>query len=429
VGTFLTLVVTGTLLLALPHSASSGRSIGILDALFTSTSAVCVTGLIVLDTPVVFGFLGQCVILLLIQVGGLGIMTFSTATLWALGQRMSLRHETAVANLMSAQNRGKLFTTARRILALTFVSEAAGTVLLSLAFMAHGDALGTALWRGAFTAVSAFCNAGFALQSDSLIPYQSAPLVLHTVAGLVIVGGLSPVAVFALPALVRRTSTPVPAQAKLSLVAAAVMLVAGCLFVLALEWNDSLRMLSVVDRFHNAWFQSATLRTAGFNSIDFMQVRSATLTLMMLWMFVGGSPGGTAGGIKTTTAWILVLSAVQAMRGQWAADAFGKRISERTRARASVVVVVAATTGIAALVVIQLTQQMSTEVATFEVISALGTVGLSLGGTGQLDGIGKVVITVCMFVGRVGGLTLLMFLSSRRSRQPIRRPEEEIAVG
>jgi trk system potassium uptake protein TrkH len=429
VGTFAALCLGGTVLLALPQSATSGESIGFVDAAFTSTSAVCVTGLIVLDTPVDFSGFGQLVILLLIQVGGLGIMTFSTAALWALGRRMSLRHERAVASLISTQDRGRLFTTAKRILQLTLVVEGAGAALLAIAFATQGDGPALALWRGVFTSISAFCNAGFALQSDSLIPYQHSPLILHTVGVLIVLGGLSPLAVLALPAVAFRSPAPVPAQARLALSAAGVLLIGGFFFMLAFDWNDSLGELGVVDKLHNAWFQSVTLRTAGFNSVDITLVRPATLILMLTWMFIGGSPGGTAGGIKTTTASLLALSVLQAIRGQWTLKAFGKRIPERTRAKAAVVVSIAALTGLTALVAVLLTQDMPTRMAVFEVVSALGTVGLSIGGTAELDGIGKTVIIACMFVGRVGGLTLLMFLSSRRAPPTIGRPEEEIDVG
>lgn len=429
VGTFAGLSIAGTFLLALPQSAGSGHSIGLLDALFTATSAVCVTGLVVLDTATDFRGFGQAMILLLIQVGGLGIMTFSTTALWALGHRMSLRHEGAVASLISAQDRGHLFATARRILALTALTEAVGALLLTAAFVRHGDGLLTALWRGVFTSVSAFCNAGFALQSDNLVTYQLSPFVLHVVALLIILGGLSPAAVLAVPALVRRGPAPVAAQAKLCLVAAAVLLGLGFLFVLAFEWGGSLAGLPFADRVHNAWFQSVTLRTAGFNSIDLGAVRPPTFTLMLLWMFIGGSPGSTAGGVKTTTVAVLLLSVVHAIRGRWTLEVFGRRIPERTQIKAAVTVTVAAAVAISALLALELTQRMPARLAAFEVVSALGTVGLSIGGTSALDGVGKAIITACMFVGRVGGLSLLMFLSSRGTVPAIGRPEEEIDVG
>ncbi len=429
VGTFAALCVLGTLLLALPQSSVSGKSIGLLDALFTSTSAVCVTGLIVLDTPTAFSGFGQGVILLLIQVGGLGIMAFSTVALWALGRRLSLRHEGAMASLISSQDRNLLFATAGRILQFTLGVELVGALGLTAAFVRSGDGWAQGLWRGMFTSVSAFCNAGFALQSDSLVPYQGDPVVLHLVSGLIILGGLSPAVVLVLPTMVRRRSAPIAAQAKLVLVASVVLLGLGFLFYLTFEWRASLNGMSIGDKLHNAWFQSVTLRTAGFNSVDLTAAGPATLTLMLVWMFIGGSPGGTAGGVKTTTVAVLALAVVQAIRGQWTVDVFGKRIPERTRAKAAVVVTIAALTALGAAVAILLTQDMPMRLAVFEVVSALGTVGLSIGGTGALDGIGRVIIVLCMFVGRVGGLSLLMFLSSRRALPRIGRPEEEIDVG
>lgn len=429
VGTFAALSLGGTIILALPQSSAAAARIDFVDAAFTATSAVCVTGLTVLDTSMAFSGFGQLAILALIQVGGLGIMTFSTVTLWALGRRMSLRHEGAVASLISTQDRGRLYATAKRIMLFTFGTEAAGAVILAGAFLSKGDSFFVAVWRGIFTSISAFCNAGFALQVDSLVSYQSDPTVLHTVAVLIILGGLSPLVVFSLPAILTRSSRPVPAQARIAVLSAVVLLLGGTFFMLAFEWNASLRGLSFLDKVQNAWFQSVTLRTAGFNSVDITYIRPATMTFMLLWMFIGGSPGSTAGGVKTTTIYVLLLSVVQAIRGQWTLEAFGKTITERTRAKAAVTVAIAAITGVMAVVAIQLTQRMSNEKAVFEVVSALGTVGLTIGGTAQLDGIGKAIIITCMFVGRVGGLTLLMFLSSRRALRCIGRPEEEIDVG
>lgn len=429
VGTFAALCAFGAILLALPQSASSGQGIGFSDAAFTATSAVCVTGLAVLDTPVDFSAFGQLVILVLIQVGGLGIMTFSTVALWALGRRMSLRHEGAVARLLSPQDHGRVFATATRVLQLTAVVEGLGAAVLSAGFMLEGDAPGRAIWRGLFTSISAFCNAGFALQSDSLVGYQQSPLVLHVVSALIVLGGLSPLALAALLALVRRSVVPMSAQAGLGLVTTALLLFVGFGLILAFEWDASLRGLALPDKLHNAWFQSVTLRTAGFNSVDLTLVTPATYMLMLFWMFVGGSPGGTAGGVKTTTIAVLVLSVVGAIRGQWTLETFGKRVPSRTLARAISVVVIAATTGMLALLAMLLTQNMPTKLAVFEVVSALGTAGLSIGGTAALDGIGKAIIIICMFVGRVGGLTLLLFMSTRQAQPSIGRPEEEIDVG
>jgi len=429
VGTFAGLSFLGSVLLALPQSSASGEGIGFVDALFMATSAVCVTGLSVVDTGTEFSRFGQGVILLLVQVGGLGIMTFSTAAVWAMGRRMSLRHEGAVASLISTQDRGRLFATAKLIIKVTFALEAVGALLLTLAFLAHGDGVGMALWRGVFTAISAFCNAGITLQSDSLMSYQGAPLVLHTVAALGILGALSPFTVLALPVIIRRAPAPVTAQARLGLTTSLILLGGSFLYFLTFEWSAALGDLSIAEKLNNAWLQSAVLRSSGFHSVDITGVRPATLTLMLVWMFIGGSPGSTGGGIKTTTLAVLVLSVVRAVRGQWTIEVFGKRIPERTVTKAAVITVVAVMVATGALVTLQLTQQLPTRLAVFEVISALGTTGLSLGGTELLDGVGKLVILVCMFTGRVGGLTLLMFLSSRQPQPLLGRPEEAIDVG
>lgn len=428
VATFVSLCALGALLLALPGAASSGRTHGFLDAAFTSVSAVCVTGLIVLDTPVDFTATGHAFILLLIQAGGLGIMTFSTAAYGLFGGRMSLRHEVAVAELLSADDRRSLASVARRIIAVTVSAEAAGVLLLLPAFLRHGDAWDMALWRALFTSVSAFCNAGFALQSASLVPYQSDPWILHTVGLLIIAGGLSPAAVLAIPYFLRRPRRPVALEIKLGLAGAGVLLLCGFLCVLAWEWDGALAGLPFGDRLHNAWFQSVTLRTAGFNSIDFTALHPATTVAMMVFMFIGGNPGGTAGGVKTTTVALLLLSIVQAARGIWRIDVFGRRVSDRSVQKAAAIATLAILSLTAGLLALLLTQAIEPLSALFEVVSALGTVGLSTGATTQLDGVGKIIIMGCMFAGRVGPLTVLMFLSHRRGVSPLGRPEEEVAV-
>ena len=429
VGTFATLATLGMLVLALPRCSTSAEGVGLMDAAFTAVSAVCVTGLAVRDTPVDYTYAGQAVILLLIQLGGLGIMTFSTAAFGLLGRRMSLRHEGAVAQLLSGEDRSALSNSAQRILRVTVITEVVGALLLTLAFLRHGDGLGMAIWRGVFTSISAFCNAGFALQSDSLVGYQHAPLVLYSTSLLIIVGSLSPASIIAIPRIFRRPSRPVAAEIRIALAAAILLLVVGFLFMVSFEWRHAFAGLSFWDKLHNAWFQSVTLRTAGFNSVDFSFLQPATISLMMVWMFIGGTPGGTAGGIKTTTAALLFLAAIHAVKGSPNVTAFGRRISERSMRKAAVVATLAFLGFMSGLVAILLTQRLNPTVASFEVVSALATVGLSIGGTAQLDGIGKIVIMVAMFVGRVGSLTLLMFLSQKVGARSLGRPEEDVAVG
>lgn len=428
VSSFATMAAIGTVVLALPQSCVQDVSIGGIDAAFTAVSAVCVTGLVVRDTAVDFTLLGQIAVLVLIQLGGLGIMTFSTAALRVLGGRMSMRTESAVARLIGAKDRGRLVTSAQDVLRVTFVAEGAGTLVLTGLFLSHGDSFATALWRGLFTSVSAFCNAGFALQSDSLVPYHDAPWILHTVALLIVVGGLSPAVVLAVFAR-RQGARHTPIQVRIGLYAAAALIATGFATFLVCEWEHSLAGLSLADKLHNAWFQSVTLRTAGFNSVDLAVVHPATYLMMLVMMFIGASPGGTAGGIKTTTAAVLLASVWNTIRGGRDTRVFGRRIPERTVQRASVIVTVAVGVGCAGLFSLLLTQRIALPSLGFEVVSALGTVSLSQGATSQLDDVGRILVMGLMFVGRIGGLTIMMIMSQRSASRAVQLPAEDVDVG
>ncbi len=425
VTTFLLLILLGTLLLGLPLASINRTPVAFVDAAFTSVSAVCVTGLIVLDTPADWSVWGQAVILVFIQLGGLGIMSFATAFLSALGQRLPVRQEGAFAHLASGDNRRDLYAAVRTVLVVTLVVEMAGALILLPRFLAAGDSPGLAAWRSVFTAVSAFCNAGFALQTDSLAGYAQDPWVLHAVGTMIILGGLSPAVVVGLMRRGRR----LPVHTRIVLWTTGGLLAVGALLFGASEWNNSLAELGFWGKIHNTWFQSLTLRTAGFSSIDFSALHPATVTLCVLWMFIGGSPGGTAGGIKTTTFAVLVLAVAATVQGRRNVTVFGRTISHATVYRAASV----ATIGVLAMAVIvlafQLTQTIEVVSGIFEVASALGTVGLSMGATGALDTVGKIIIMVAMFAGRVGSLTLIMFLTAQQPASSLRVPEESVAVG
>lgn len=432
VGTFLVTGLAGAVVLSLPVCATAGatgKGVSLLDAAFTSFSAVCVTGLAVLDTEVDFSRTGQGAILGLIQIGGLGIMTFSTAAMVLLGQRMTLKHEGAAIELLGADRRTGLHVALRRVLIVTGVSEFVGALLLMVLFHGHGDSWAEASWRGLFTAVSAFCNAGFAIQSNNLIDYQDNPLILHIVGLLIIVGGLGPAVAIAAPRSVlrwRRTNL----HARIVLLTTVVLLVVPAILIAALEWNHSLAGLDFGARLHNAWFQSVTTRTAGFNSVDFAAMTPATQTLVDALMFIGGSPGSTAGGIKTTTLFVLVFAVVAVARQQPALVWGGWTIPSSTVFRAAAIVTIGALSVVLFVFMIQLTQDMDPYMAVFEVVSALGTVGLSIGGTAALDSVGKQIIIVCMFMGRVGPLTLfLIFNRPVQQHGSWTHPEQEVSVG
>lgn len=426
VASFTAIAVVGWFVLLLPMASTAPGSIRSLDALFTAVSATCVTGLIVLDTPTDFTWFGQAAILVLIQLGGLGIMTFAAAGAVFLGRRLGVREEALAASLVGgAAVRRDLETALGTVLRVTFWTEGLGAAVLTPLFLLDGDGLGQALWRAVFTSVSAFCNAGFALQTESLVPYQHSPAVLLTVSAIIAVGGLGPLVVVATPILRRGRGT---LHAKLVVATTLALLVVPAALFLALEWNGTLGGMNVGDKLVNAWFQSVTLRTAGFNSIDFGALHPATWTVSIVCMFIGGSPGSTAGGAKTTTLAVMVLAVVAAVRGRAEASVFGRRIPHRTVYEATAITTVGVLSAAGALVAMQVTQAVPTDRALFEVVSALGTVGLTMGATGALDDVGKLLIIACMFAGRVGPLTLFIFLVGR-ARPGRRYPLEGVQVG
>ncbi len=422
--TFLILCFCGTLLLLIPVTHFDAQ-ISAVDAAFTSVSAVCVTGLIVLDTPLDFTVAGQSVILLLIQLGGLGIMSITTVALHVMGRRMSLKQERLMTSMTDTPHKD-LIKSLATILKYTFIVEFIGAVILTLLFYRYGDTVGYAVYRGLFTSVSAFCNAGFALQSDSLIPYQSQPLILHTVGLLIILGGIAPAVALIIPKWLAGKVIPIPAR--IALVTTVIMLVSGMLVVLIFEWNGFLEGLSIFDKIQNAWFQSVTLRTAGFNSVDISQCDSPTFLVMIIYMFIGGSPGGTAGGIKTTTVGILAITFWANIMNRRDVIVQNRRIDPTTVFRAVTIVISGIIIWLAGLLMLEVTQQLPARELVFEITSAIATVGLTIGATPHLDEIGKVIIIIAMFVGRIGPMTLFMLLSDDSSSGSSQCLDEKISL-
>lgn len=422
--TFFVLCLAGALLLQLPW-ATTEQSITLVDAAFTSVSAVCVTGLTVLDTPRDFTLLGQGCILLLIQLGGFGIMTLTTVALHAMGKRLSLRQERLLTTLTETSHQD-LIDSLLTIVRFTLLTELAGAVLLSLCFLDTADSLPQALWQGLFTSISAFCNAGFALQSANLVPYQSQPLVLHTVAALIVLGGLAPATCLLLPQWVR--GKKIALAPRIALVTTTALLLTGTLCFLMFEWHNALDGLSLPDKLHNAWFQSVTLRTAGFNSIDLGNVLSPTLLIMLSFMFIGGSPGGTAGGIKTTTVGILAMTFWACITGRDEVIAQNRRIPQSVINRGITVLASGAMIWLVMVMALVLTQPLPARALIFEATSALGTVGLSLGVTPHLDEIGKIIVMLTMFIGRIGPMTMFTLLSGDLQATGSRCPDARITL-
>ncbi len=421
---FFTLCVIGSFLLLIPPASARGV-IDFVDAAFTSVSAVCVTGLIVLDTPNDFTQLGQFFILLLIQLGGLGIMSITTVAFHVMGRRISLRHE-RVLTTMTETSHKDLVASLVTILKMTFFAELIGTVVLTPLFYESGDSLASALWRGTFTAISAFCNAGFSLQTESLLFYGDNAGILLTVSSLIILGGLAPATSLLLPRWVRGRKTPIPAR--IAFIMTLVLLVSGTLFMLAFEWDGVLAGLPFGDKILNAWFQSATLRTAGFNSVNIAHVAHPTFIVMLCFMFIGGSPGGTAGGVKTTTAGILILTFWSNITRCEDVVMQNRKIGSVTIYRAITIVISGLFLWIMVVLMLELTQQIPVRDIIFETTSAIGTVGLSTGATAMLDEIGKIIIMVTMFVGRIGPTALYLLISEKASSKLSHWPETKITL-
>lgn len=422
--TFFSLCLVGSFLLIIPASTERG-AIAVIDSVFTSVSAVCVTGLIVLDTPNDFTFLGQLFLLVLIQLGGLGIMSIATIALHVMGRRLSLRHEKLMVS-MTDTNHQEVVRSLGTIIKFTFAVEAVGALLLTFSFYLAGDPAFNALWRGVFTAVSAFCNAGFALQSDSLIPYQANPLVLYTVSLLIVFGGIAPATSLAIPRWIQ--GKPIPIPARIALIASIVLLAVGMIAILIFEWNGVLAGMPFIDKLQNAWFQSVTLRTAGFNSVDIAGISNSTFLVMISLMFIGGSPGGAAGGIKTTTIAILAMTFLANIANQEQITTQHRRLHPVTVYRAITVVFAGGATWFLIVMMLEMTQAIAFRDIIFEATSAIGTVGLSTGATSMLDEIGKVIVIIAMFVGRIGPISLFMILSSEKPVNDTRYPEERLSI-
>lgn len=429
---FLAAIVVGALLLGLPAAASSASAgLSAIDALFTAASAVCVTGLIVVDTPVAFSPFGEGVLLVLIQIGGIGLMFVSTLGALALGSPLGVRGRQTLESLLDVEQPGSIYRLARFVGRFALVVELVGALALAGLFALRGVPLTEAIWKGVFHSVSAFCNAGFALWSDSLVGFADAPGVLAVHAVLIVLGGIGFAAMAAVWRSIidrRNARVRLDTQGKTVLLVTSCLLVAGWLIYGVLEWNRSLGDLSTADKIFNALFQSVTLRTAGFNSVDYAPVASGTILMMLVWMLIGASPGGTGGGIKTTTFAVLLATIPALVRGDGRIVMMRREVAADTVTRAVAVTVLALGLTSLATFLLLLESDLPFEQVLFEATSALGTVGLSLGVTGQLDGFGKIVVIITMFFGRVGPLSLALVLGAR-ARKAVSYPQTRVSVG
>lgn len=433
---FALLILVGTVLLALPAAHASGR-VSPLDALFTATSAVCVTGLIVVDTGRDFTLFGQVVILVLIQLGGLGIMTFAALAAQMLGGRVSFRSQAVLADAFyQREAAGALKKNLKRIVALTLVLEIAGTWLLYLDFR-HAPGGHQPFFAAVFHSVSAFCNAGFSLNTESLTLYRGHLVTMFTVMTLIVLGGLGHTVVLEAirrigGRLRRRSIRPVrwSLSSRVVLVTSAALIAAGTVALWGFGLGESETSWS--GALPNALFQSVTARTAGFNTIEIGGLPPASLLVLAGLMLVGGSPGSCAGGIKTTSIAVGFAYLRSQIRAERDVALFGRRLPQSIVSRAAVIVGLALLWNAIGCVFLAATESpqggLPFESLLFEQVSAFATVGLSTGITGQLSVIGKLWIVLTMFVGRLGPLAIALLVIPRRSSD-FRHPEERLMIG
>ncbi len=434
---FLLLILIGTFALQLPGVTVPGKELAWHEALFRSTSAVCVTGLAV-RSPEDFTPFGQGVLMGLFQLGGIGILTFGLVFVVLLRGRMSFFGRQLAQGVLGRGPWEDFWPLLRGVIVVTFLLEAAGTAVLAAAW-APEMGLVPALGWGAYHAVSAFCNAGFGLHPDSLAPWQGNLVVVTTVGVLLVVGGLGFLPLTDVyDRLHGRRRRPLTLHTKMVLSVSAALLLLGTAVILLFEWKNSMAGLPAGTKILDAAFQAATPRTAGFSTLDLARYTPASLLFTIMLMFVGASPGSTGGGVKTTTLGVLLAAQVSRARGQRWVGAWSRTIPEDVLGSAvSLALSGLSIVVLASLVILEVERVAGTALGTmggflpvvFEVVSAFGTVGLSTGITSQLLVPSRLVLVLLMFVGRVGPLTFGLAVAGRHRRRDWRYPEESVMIG
>ncbi len=427
------LVILGAVLLSLPISSVNGEATNFIDSLFTSTSAVCVTGLVTLDTGTHWSYFGKTVIIVLIQIGGLGFMAFATLISLLLGKKITLKERLIMQESMNTFNLQGLVKLAKYVLIFTFSAELLGAMLLSTQFIPEFG-FGKGIYYSIWHSISAFCNAGFDLMGNfsSLSHFADNPVIILTITALIVIGGLGFVVwseIYNYKSF-KRMST----HSKFVIMMTLMLILVGTLFMFIFEYNNpmTLKPMSIGNKMTNALFAAVTPRTAGFNSIPTSAMSTAGIFLTILLMFVGGSPGSTAGGVKTTSLGVLIMTILSVIKGKEDTEIFKKRISKDTIYKSFTIVTIGLFLVIAVTMLLSITEVgASFEELLYESTSAFGTVGLSIGLTGRLSLLGKIIIIFTMYCGRVGPLTVFLALvrSKKKNKGDIRYPEDRIIVG
>lgn len=429
---FFCLIFVGSILLSLPFASKSGEFTNYLDSLFTAASATCVTGLVTVDTFTHWSVFGQIIILILIQIGGLGFMTISMIFFFLFRKKIGLRERGLLKESVSIMHIGGVVRLARKILFGTFILEGVGAILLSIRFVPEmGFVRG--VYNGIFHSVSAFCNAGFDLMGryekySSLVRYQGDVLVNLVIMTLIVVGGIG-FFVWDDVSKNRLHFRRYQLHTKIVLLTTAVLLIAGTGLFYVMEYDGVLKGMSGGDKLLSSMFASVTPRTAGFNTTDTAALGEGSRMLTIILMFIGGSPGSTAGGIKTTTTVVVVMSVIASMRHSSDCNIFRRRLGDDIMRRAQSMFALNLTLSCTAVLIITSIQNFMLSDVMLEVFSAMGTVGMSTGITRQLIPASKLILILLMYCGRVGSLSFALVFTEKKVEKPIQYPSEKIIVG
>ncbi len=429
--TFFLTIFIGSLLLMLPAATSAGRETSLLGAVFTSTSATCVTGLIVYDTGLHFTLFGQIIILTLIQIGGLGIMTISSAFAIIIGQKMSLRSESIMQSVVGESNKLDMINLIKNVVLVTIALEFIGAVIMYFTLISKSYTLNNAIYYSVFHSISAFCNAGFSLYTNSLMRYSNNFNINFVITSLIILGGIGfPVLKDIQVAITNKFRFKrLSLHSKIVISATVLLLMLGTIIFFISEYNNEMKGFSFMERIFASYFQSVTTRTAGFNTIDTANLSRSSSFVSSIMMFIGASPGSTGGGVKTTALVVVFVAVLAMFRGQKDVNIFKRKVSETIIKK--VMALVAASLALVTLMIflLLLIEPFTLEKIIFEAVSAFGTVGLSMGITPDLSGPGQIIIVLLMYLGRVGPLTLMFAISQTKDRSHFTYTEEKISIG
>lgn len=424
---FAILITFGGVLLSLPFFTKSGEATDFIDSMFVAASASCVTGLTPVNTFEHWNTYGHVLLIILIQIGGLGVMSLASIIPLILGKKIGMKSRQILKEQLNVESLEGMIVLFKYVLVFTFGIEILGAILLSFRFIPLYGA-GTGIWYSIFHSISAFCNAGFDILGDSIYPFRDDILVNLTLSALVIVGGLGFVVTSEL--FRRRSFEKISTHSKLVLLISGALLVLGTVMFLFLENGDGvLQYESVKGSILESFFQSVVARTAGFYSVDLSKIKDSTALMLMGLMFVGGSPGSTAGGIKTTTLGVLFISTHAVVRGESEPVVFGRHIGIDVVRKALAIFLVSITIVLSVSFILTITESARLVDILYETVSALATVGASKGITADLSDVGKILITFCMYLGRLGPMTMAFAFGMKDKKSLIRYPESFISIG